>query len=336
VIEDLIIPPPLKAGDTVAVLSPSFPAVAAWPHRVTQGKAYLENLGLKVRLMPNASGDAGWVSGSPQARTADIHQAFEDPEIGLIIASIGGNHSNQLLPYLDYDLIRDHPTIFQGYSDTTVLLWAVLQKAGLQTFHGPALVSELGEHPAPLPYTDRWLRAAWFTDDRLIFEPAAEWTDEFLDWDVQEDRARPRMMKPATSWIALRGGTAEGWLLGGCLETICWHLKGSSVWPGLSGAILFLETSEEAPSPAHVDAYLTDLELLGVFDQIAGLVVGRAYGYADELTAELHRVVATRTEGSGIPVIANVDLGHSDPMLTLPLGAPATLDADKLTFSVRT
>ena len=75
ILRDLVAPPRVRAGDTVAIISPSAPAVGWWPHRVERGRAYLESLGLKVRVMPNAGGKAGWVSASPEARAADIHEA---------------------------------------------------------------------------------------------------------------------------------------------------------------------------------------------------------------------------------------------------------------------
>src|SRR5438874_1314910 len=132
------------------------------------------------------------------------------------------------------------------------------------------------------PYTDRFLRAAWFGEEPLRFEPAEEWTDEFLDWREQLDLTRARELRPSEGWITVRGGVAQGPLVGGCLETICWHLKGTRYWPDLEGAILMLESSEEKPSPAYVDSYLTDLEQLGALDAIGGLVYARPYGYDDD------------------------------------------------------
>ncbi|MDX6503964.1 MAG: muramoyltetrapeptide carboxypeptidase [Gaiellaceae bacterium] len=325
-------PPRVRAGDTVAVVSPGFGAVGRWPHRLERGVAYLEGLGLRVKLMENARRSEGWASAPPEARVADLHAAFLDDEVSVVLCGIGGNHANQLLPLLDFELIAAHPKLFQGFSDMTVLHWALWRHAGLGGFHGPMLVSELGEFPEVLPETDSSLRAAWFGDEPLRYGPAAAWTDEFLDWDAQLDLRRHRLLEPGEGWVALRGGRAEGWLLGGCLETICWHLKGSTSWVEPDGAILFLETSEEAPSPAEVDGYLTDLEQLGVFDAAAALVVGRPYGYDEERRKQLHELVVARTEASGIPVLANVDIGHTDPMLTLPLGCRAGLDVDALRF----
>ena len=219
-----LVPRRVRPGDTVAVVSPSAPAVARWPHRVERGVAYLESLGLRVRLMPNAGGLDGWVSAPPERRAGDLHEAFADEEVAVVLAAIGGNHSNQLLPHLDFGVIAAHPKIFQGFSDMTVLHWAIARNAGLRTFYGPALVSELGENPGVLPFTDRFLRAAWFGEEAIRFEPAAEWTDEFLDWDAGLDLTRPRALCPGEGWLPLRAGVAAGPLLGGCLETICWHL----------------------------------------------------------------------------------------------------------------
>jgi muramoyltetrapeptide carboxypeptidase len=111
------------------------------------------------------------------------------------------------------------------------------------------------------------------------------------------------------------------------METICWHLKGSSSWVAPEGAIFFLETSEEAPSPEHVDAYLTDLEQLGVFEACTGLLFARPMDYSPEDTQTLWKVVAERTAPYDIPVLANIDCGHTDPMMTLPLGIPSRLEA---------
>lgn len=322
----------VRPGDTVAVVSPSYGALGQWPHRVERGTAYLESLGLRVRLMPNAARSDAWASAPPEDRAADIHDAFVDEEISVVLCGIGGNHSNQLLPHLDFELIRKHPTIFQGYSDITVLHWAFAAHSGLGTFHGPALVPELGEFPQVFEHTDRYLRAAWFGDQPITYEPSPVWTDEFLDWDAKEDLRRGRELRASDGWVTIREGVAQGPLFGGCFETICWHLKGSSAWITPEGAILMVELSEEALPPADVDSYLTDLEQLGVFDAVAALVVARPYGYSAEDSERLWEVVARRTEATGLPVLANVEAGHADPMVTLPFGVAAEVDAGRKTL----
>jgi muramoyltetrapeptide carboxypeptidase len=323
----LIKPPRVRPGDTVAVVSPSFGAVGRWPHRAQRGMRYLETLGLNVVVMPNAARDEGWVSAPPQARVDDLHQAFSDDGIAVVLVGIGGNHSNQLLPLLDYDLIRAHPKVFQGLSDITVLHWALAKHSGLSTFYGPGLVPEFGEFPHVFGYTDRYVRAAWFGAEAVNYEPSETWTDELLNWNTKADLTRPRAERKSEGWTTIREGAGSGPLLGGCLETICWHVKGSPGWLDSTGAVLFLEMSEEAPSPAHVDGYLTDLEQLGMFEAAAALAFARPYGYTDEDATVLWDVVARRTEVAGLPVLANVEVGHTDPMITLPLGVPAELDA---------
>ena len=325
-------PPRVRPGDTVAVVSPAFGAVGSWPRRVERATAYLRSLGLNVRVMPNAARNEGWASAPPEARADDLHRAFADDEVAVVLAGIGGNHSNQVVPHLDFELIRAHPKVFQGYSDITVLHWALAKHAGLSTFYGPAFVPELGDLPGVLPYTDRWLRAAWLGGEPLAYEPSDVWTDEFLDWNDETDTTRARELRASDGWVTIRDGRARGPLLGGCLESLCWHVKGSAAWLDPEGAIVFLETSEEAPPPASVDSYLTDLEQLGVFEAAAALVVARPYGYTAEATKALWDVVARRTEPSGLPVLANVECGHADPMLVLPLGAEAELDAGRKLF----
>lgn len=140
----LVRPPRVRPGDTVAVVSPSFGAVGGFPHRVERARDYIESLGLKVRLMPNAAGVDGWVSAPAEARAEDIHQAFLDEEVAVVLAGIGGNHSTQVLPCLDYDLIRAHPKVFQGYSDVTVLHWAFLKHAASRPSTGRRLCRSSG------------------------------------------------------------------------------------------------------------------------------------------------------------------------------------------------
>jgi muramoyltetrapeptide carboxypeptidase len=330
----LLRPARVRPGATVAVVSPCSPVVFWVKHRAAQACAYLESLGLKIRIMPHSGQAMAGRQVTPQARAEELHAAFSDPDVAVVLAAIGGDHAVELLPHLDFGLIRANPKVFQGYSDLSVLHWALLQRSGLVSFYGPALLPELGEHPAVLPDTDAWLRAAWFGTRPLRFVPAATWTDEFLDWNQQEDRKRPRKLLPSEGWVTVRRGVAEGQLLGGCLDTICRHLVGSPVWPDLQGALLVLETSEEVPPPDRVDAYLAELADVGVFEQIAGLVVARPYGYDQQQTLRLWSLVARWTKVSGMPVLGNVECGHADPMLTLPLGIRARMDTTAMEFEM--
>jgi len=328
----LALPRRVRPGDSVALVSPSWFGAGAFPHRVDRGRRYVESLGLQLKVMPNALEMGAWTAGTPSQRAADLHAAFADPEVAVVLCAIGGNHSNELVDLLDYDLIGANPKIFQGLSDITVLHCAIHRHAGLATFYGPALVTSLAEYPKVLELTDDCLRAAWFGDHPIQYREAAEWTDEFLDFGQKDDLKRARHTRPGDGWIWLHPGTTKGPIFGGCLETLCWHVKGSAEWPDLDDCVLLLEPSEEAPSPATVAAYLTDLRRLGVMSRICGLVFSRPVNYRPDDVATLWTVVRDATAGFGIPVLANFDCGHTDPMLTVALGVEVQLDSETNSF----
>ena len=178
--------------------------------RAERGLAYLEDLWTVVAADGAREGVDRMDQRHGEERAADINAAVSDPEVTALLCAIGGNHTNQVVDHLDYDLIRSNPKVFQGYSDITTLHWALANQAGLRTFHGPALVAELAEYPEVFPYTDRVLQAAWFGTTPIRFEPAHTWTDEFLDWFEKADLERGRQMRPSSGWVCLRPGVAEG------------------------------------------------------------------------------------------------------------------------------
>jgi muramoyltetrapeptide carboxypeptidase len=284
--------------------------------------------------MPSAAGryELPWVSASAEERAADINAAFADPEVKLVLAAIGGLHSIQVLRHLDYELIAANPKLFQGYSDITVLHWALLRHAGLATLYGPALLTSLAEYPSVLPFTDHFVRKAWFENEPIEFEPAIEWTDELLDFDVAADLERPRTKTQNEGWMPLRGGAAEGPLVVGCLESIAFFLAGTHAWPDLRGAILAVEPADTPASPAIADACLSVLDEHGVLEDVAALVVGRPCRYSASQRELLWRAVKARTAPYALPVLANVDFGHSDPFHPIPNGVRARIDVDELQF----
>jgi muramoyltetrapeptide carboxypeptidase LdcA involved in peptidoglycan recycling len=276
----MIKPTKLKRGDTIGIVSPSWGGAGLFPHRVEQGVQYLRSLGFEAKLAPHALNRHGFVSDTPRRRVEDIHAMFLDPEVAGIIATIAGDHSCHLLPLLDFTLIPDHPKIFVGYSDVTVLNVAIWKKTGVITFNGPALLTDAGEYPRMLEYTERYfLRATTESSAIGQIEPSTAWTEEFQDWETQVDRKRPRILQQSEGWMWLKPGQAEGRLIGGCLESLQ-HLRGTEFWPDWEDAIWFFETSEEKPSPETVDALLMDYENMGVFEKIRGLIVGRPMRYS--------------------------------------------------------
>lgn len=326
-------PSALRPGDTIAVVAPSWCGPATFPHRVARGVRFLESRGYRVVVAPHAYERRGDVAGTPEERAADLHGCFADPAVRAIVAATGGDHACHLLPLLDWDLIRRNPTIFMGFSDITVLNVALHVRTGLVTFNGPAVMTDLGEFPAPFPYTIAHMQQALCTPDPIgPLLPSAAWTEEFLDWGVRADLTRPRALRPSPGWTWLKTGRTAGRLLGGCLESLE-HLRGTPYWPHLEGALLFLETSDGMP-PGRVDARLQDYENMGVFARLGGLLLGRPYGYTETQRAELYAVVLERTRRHTFPVVAGLDFGHTAPQFTLPLGCRAELDVAERHFAI--
>ncbi len=308
----------LKPGDAIGIVSPSWFGGELFVPRAERGIAELRRLGFRVKVSEHALNNRGYVSDTAEHRVADLHAMFADPEVKMILCTIGGDHACHLLPLLDWDLIRANPKIFMGFSDTTVLNVAFWTMTGLVTFNGPSLLTDWAEFPEMPDFArESALRTIASTEPIGDLAASPTWTDEFLDWATGEDLTRPRTQISATGWRWLRGGTAAGTLVGGCLESLQ-HLRGTRYWPNLDGSILVLETSEEKPSPEEVDALLMDLENMGVFAQIEGMVLARPYGYDDTDKDLLHEIVIARTEAFGFPMLADVDCGHTSPMLTLP------------------
>lgn len=316
------------------MVSSSWGGAGLYPHRLERGVAKLEALGFRVKVGEHARNSSGWVSDTPENRARDIHAFVRDPEVKLILAAVGGDHSCQLLPHLDFELIARHPKLFCGFSDITVLNVAIWQQTELTTLNGPALLVDFAEYPAMLQYTEAaFMRTV--TDPAPIgaIAPALEWTDETLDWGQKLDLTRARTLEQSPGWRWLKPGRAEGVLIGGCIESLQ-HLRGTRYWPEWGGAIFFFETSEEAPSPEKVDGILMDYENMGVFDRITGMLVGRPMRYSDEDKRALEEVVLERTKKYAFPIIAGMDFGHTSPQFPLPIGCRARIDSEAKSFEI--
>jgi muramoyltetrapeptide carboxypeptidase len=322
---DVLRPPALKRGDTVGIYTPSVPLPSLRPRRFTRGIAELERLGFCVRLAKHARGAQGHRSGTIAERVADLHELFADPEVRCVMSAIGGFNSNSLLEELDYDLIGANPKVFVGYSDVTALHAAIWSRTGLAVVLGPAVMVQFGEFDGVDPYTwSMFERTVTRAEPAGVLEPSSEWTDELLEWDERDDRRRAR--RPNQGPRVVREGLAEGPIVAGNCTTLL-GLAGTSFWPDLDGAILCIEDDAEE-TPARVDRMLTQLRLLGVYERIAGLALGRFQpGSGFGADAPLDPIVLEATRGHEFPVVADLDFGHTDPMLSLPWGVNALLDA---------
>lgn len=315
-----VVPPKLRPGDTVRVVAPSRSRAMVTEHDHT---ALIDQrfaaLGLTLTYGAHVDERDAFDSSPVAGRVADLHDAFEDPSVAAVLTVIGGFNSNELLPHLDFELIAAHPKVFCGYSDITVLQNAILARTGLVTYSGPHW-STFGMRDHLEPTLD-WFRAALFSDDPVDLRPAASWTDDL--WFLDQDDRHP---EPNEGWWPLRPGTASGRLVGGNLCTFN-LLQGGPYRPSLAGAVLLVE-DDALTFPAELARNLTSLLQLPDARQIVGVVIGR-FQRASGITRPLVEQVVDRADlPPGVPVLAGVDVGHTHPLATLPIGGEVELVVD--------
>lgn len=337
----LIRPRRLRPGDRIAAVTLSWGGPGTFPHRYEAGKRQLEDaFGVEVVAMPHSLDDPAAVAADPAARADDLHRAFADPTIAGVIATIGGDDSIRMLPHLDLDVLAADPKVFLGYSDTTITHLA-LRRAGLVSFYGPAVMAGFAENGGLHDYLADGVR-------RMLFEPTAPlewpantggWTAEQSDWADPDDQERARSLQPSAGWRWHGGRAAEGPTLVACLEVLDW-LRGSAWWPSLDGAVLLLETSEDMPPPETLTYFMRSLAVTGELHRLAAIGLGRPGGA--DLPLERHeaydrallRVVRDEQGLAELPVVTNLDFGHTDPMWTIPQGVAVRVDpgAERITF----
>jgi muramoyltetrapeptide carboxypeptidase len=311
------IPPKLRRGDEVRVIAPSRSlAIISEPMRQVANNRF-DQLGLKLSFGKHVYERDGFDSSSIDSRVDDFHHAFDDPNVKAVLTVIGGFNSNQLLRYLDWDLIKNNPKIFCGFSDITALNNAILAKTGLVTYSGPHYVM-FGQE-LYFDYTLAHFQQCLFDDAPTRINPSVRWSDDRWFSDQKE-----RTLIDNEGFWAINEGQAEGRILGGNLCTLN-LLRGTEYFPDLTGSILFIE--DDAESLAHTfDRDLQSLLHLPSFGQVRGIVIGR-FQKASKVDREtLINIIKTKNELDNVPVVGNVDFGHTDPKITFPVGGQAYLD----------
>lgn len=325
----------LVPGDTIAVVSPSWGGPSHFPHVFDHGLAVLRSWGFEVRESPTARASSDRLRLDPQARAGDLNRAFADPTVRAIVASIGGDDSIRLLPYLDRDAIAANPTILMGYSDTTTLLVAA-RRLGLVAHHGPSAMAGLSQMAAlPATYERHVRELLTSTADAYRYPAFDGFVEGYPDWSDPTQVGEVGAWQPDTGPRTLQGaGVVTGELFGGCLDVLDW-LRGTWAWPDpddWTGRLLFLETSEEKPSPLQVERMLRAFGVAGVFDRVAGILVGRPRDHSVEermaFEAAIRAIIAEEFGRPDLPIVAGLPFGHTDPQWVLPLGVRAELDVD--------
>ena len=314
----------LKKGDHIRIISPSLSiqAIGGFNANVS-AKEKLEELGFDISFSSNYFEHDLFDSASIASRVEDLHEAFLDPSVDAVLATIGGFNCNELLPYLDYDLIAQNPKIICGYSDTTALLNAIYTKTGIQTYMGPSYSSfkmEAGQDYQ----TEAWLKAV--TQDSYELTPSSEWSSDA--WYLPDT---PRTFYP-TEWKVYKAGMASGIAIGGNLSTFA-LLRGTPYAPQVENYVLFVEEAEGYP-PEH---FLREFAaLLQAYPNPQAVIIGR-FPKECEMTEEIllaildkHLLLKT------IPVLYDLDFAHTQPLFTITIGGQVTLDTEKMVIHVQT
>lgn len=308
---DLIRPSRLREGATVALIATSSPPSAA---KLEKALANLNGFGHRVVEGKSLRARHGYLAGTDSERLADLHWAFQDPEIEAVWCVRGGYGAARLLPLLDFDLIGRNPKPLIGYSDVTALHIAIHQRTGLVTFHGPVAAADYPED------TLHHFRS-------VLVSPAVPHRIEAPDpASVAEEPER----QPFT----IAGGKATGTLTGGNISILA-SLAGTPFSPVFTDKIVFLEDVGE--QPYRLDRLLTQLLQGTDLAKAAGIALGvflECEPKPDTPSFTLSESLKFRLGALGIPVFYGIPLGHVSHQATFPYGIQAALDADKMTIEL--
>ncbi|WP_128894806.1 S66 family peptidase [Longirhabdus pacifica] len=336
----LIKPKKLQRGDRIATVSPSWGGAGdtelRW--RYEQGVKRLEEVfGLVVVPMPNSLKGTAYNYENPEARAMDLMMAFQDTSIKGIIANIGGEDSIRLLPYIDFDVIRCQPKVLMGYSDITIVHLFCF-KVGLSSFYGPAVLTDFAENVEMPAYTTEMVKRTLFQSKQIgEIQPAKTWSSERIEW-IEENKNLRRKMHTNTGYELLQGkGIVQGHLLGGCIEVLEFA-KGTVLWPEEKmwhDCILFFETSEEQPEPHCIRYWLRNYAAQGILQQANGMIFAKPQDerYVEEYKIEILSVMR-EYDLQDLPILYNLNFGHTEPKCILPYGALAEIDCNQHTFSI--
>lgn len=290
--ESIIYPMKMKKGDTLGVAAPSSP----FDHALfDQGVSILKDRGFEVVIPDDVWARDGFLAGTDNQRVSVLHGLFRDPAVKGIVCARGGYGSMRLLDKLDFDLIRDNPKPFIGFSDVSALLTAIHMRTGLVCYHGPVVTSLA------------------ISDDKSI------------------EAFESILIADGNSIVGVEGkvvypGKADGILKGGNLATLC-HLTGTNHAPDFDDGILMLEDVGEAPY--KIDRMLTQMKMAGLFKNIRA-VVGGQFERCGEMT-DIESIFKHVFHDVGVPVVLDFPFGHGALNMAFPVGAEARIDTDSMT-----
>jgi muramoyltetrapeptide carboxypeptidase len=320
-----IIPPKLKENDEIRIIAPSrsLSLISQESQDIAQGR--FNSMKLRLTFGKKVKESDDFCSSSIESRVEDLHQAFTDKKVKAILTVIGGYNSNQILSYLDWELIRKNPKIFCGYSDISALTNAIFAKTGLITYSG-LHYSSFGQK-LYFDYSLDYFKKCLYTNDPFKLNASIRWSDD--PWYVNQDN---RTQIVNNGYWGINQGEAEGTILGANLSTFK-LLHGTEFMPDLTGSLMFIE-DDATSTPAIFDANLQSLIHQPSFKGVKGIVIGRFQKESAMTLSLLQQIVKTKKELLTLPVIANVDFGHTDPKITFPIGGTSRISCQSEKTSI--
>lgn len=310
---NLIKPHKLSKGDTIALISPSYKVSE---EQKSDAISRVEALGFKVYIPKSLDDVDGCYAGNPQARADEINNAFNNKDIKGIFAIKGGAGSAHLLDKIDYNLIKENPKVFVGYSDITALLNAITYETGLVTFHGPMPAFPITKFSAD------YLKKVAMYAGKTSFKNNIETNDDLIN--------------TKNKTITINGGSATGRIYGGNL-TVLANMIGSKHFPSANdwkGKILFIEDIDE--QVYRIDRTLAQLKNAGILSQISGFVFGGCTNceVGCKGSVDLIKTLRNYFAKLNIPVFQGAMIGHIDKTYTIPIGVLVKIDADNGTIEM--
>lgn len=330
--------PKLKQGDKVAILSPSFAAPGKWPHMHELGLSRVREL---FGLEPVEYPATRKIGASAEERSADLVAAFLDPEIKAVIATLGGDDQITYIKNLSPAPFANNPKPSFGFSDNTHFenfLW----HQGVPSYYGGSLLTQFAMQKRMDPYTIEYIKHGLFDTGEFELKASATYNDIGLNWSDTASIDQERVYEKSEGWVWDGAQDAVGTTWGGCLESVDEILRHGGTLPTLEefeSVILFTETSEEIPTAEYVRRVYRALGERGILERVRGVLVGRpkAWDFAKQHTAEEKQAYrekqrevilnTVRQYNAGIPVIQNMEIGHTDPQIALPYGGQVRIDS---------
>jgi len=318
-----MIPAKLRAGDEIRIIAPSRSMKIIKQDIIDLAVQRLESLGLKVTFGEhvNDSWDEDYLCASIEDRVKDLEAAFADKNVKAILTVIGGFNVNQILDYINYDIIKKNPKILCGFSDITALSNSIYAKTGLVTYSGVHFSSfgmKIG-----FEYSMQYFKTMFMQENAFEVKASEKWRDD--SWFKNQDDAK---LNENEGYLVINEGQAEGTIIGGNLCTLN-LLQGTEYMPKDDNIILFLE-DDDLVGKTFLKEFDRDLQsLLHALKgkKIQGILLGRAQKASDMTNEKWIKLIKSKKELVNVPVVANLDFGHTTPIFTYPIGGKAKFTA---------